>query len=82
MTDKLDNVGADKIKEIWEVENWGPDEWAEQVLAEMAFAKVMNVQYVTDKSKLKRVVRVTGCGALRTVWCWSLRTTTRTSLWR
>ena len=47
---------ADKIEEIWEVENWGLDEWAEQVLAEMAFAKVMNVQYVCDKSKLKKVV--------------------------
>ena len=56
MTDKLDNVGADKIEEIWEVENWGPDEWAEQVLAEMVFAKVMNVQYVSDRSNLKKVV--------------------------
>jgi hypothetical protein len=30
---------AEKSKEIWEVENWGQDEWAEQVLAEIAFAK-------------------------------------------
>jgi hypothetical protein len=43
---------ADKIQEIWEVENWGDDEWAEQVLAEMAFAQVMNVQYVPERDNL------------------------------
>jgi hypothetical protein len=43
---------ADKIKEVWEVENWGEDEWAEQVLAEIAFAKAMNVQHVPDCNKL------------------------------
>ena len=44
---------ADKIKEIWEVENWGHDEWAEQVLAEIAFAKAMNVQYFLRCDKLQ-----------------------------
>jgi hypothetical protein len=39
---------TDKIKEIWEVENWGEDEWIEQVVAEVAFAKVMNVQFFPD----------------------------------
>jgi hypothetical protein len=43
---------ADKIKEIWEVENWGDDEWAEQVLAEIVFSKAMNVQYFPDCKKL------------------------------
>ena len=33
------------MKEIWEVENWGDNEWTEQALAEIAFAKSMNVQY-------------------------------------
>jgi hypothetical protein len=35
----------DKAKEIWEVENWGEDEWIEQVLAEVALAKAINVQH-------------------------------------
>jgi hypothetical protein len=39
-------------KEIWEVENWGGDEWAEQVLAEIAFSKAMNVQYFDDSKNL------------------------------
>jgi hypothetical protein len=43
---------AEKSKEIWEVENWGEDEWAEQVLAEIAFAKAMNVQHVPQCNKL------------------------------
>ena len=43
---------TDKIKEIWEVENWGEDEWAEQALAEIAFSKVMNIQYSPDGNKL------------------------------
>jgi len=43
---------TDKTKEIWELENWGPDEWAEQVMAEIAFAKAMNVQYVPERNKL------------------------------
>jgi hypothetical protein len=43
---------ADKIQEIWEAENWGKDEWAEQVLAEIAFAKAMNVQHVPDHNKI------------------------------
>jgi hypothetical protein len=32
---------TDKIKEIWQLENWGQEEWAEQVLAEIAFSKVV-----------------------------------------
>jgi hypothetical protein len=43
---------ADKINEIWDVENWGDDEWAEQVLAEIAFSKAMNVQYFPDRKNL------------------------------
>jgi hypothetical protein len=43
---------ADKIKEIWEVQNWGKDEWAEQVHAEFAFSKAMNVQYSPESSNL------------------------------
>jgi hypothetical protein len=43
---------ADKSKEIWEVENWGEDEWAEQVLAEVAFSKAINVQYFPECNKL------------------------------
>jgi len=43
---------ADKSKEIWELENWGHDEWFEQTMAEMAFADAMNVQYVPERNKL------------------------------
>ncbi len=43
---------TDKAKEIWEVENWGEAEWIEQVFAETAFAKVMNVQHVPQCHKL------------------------------
>jgi hypothetical protein len=39
---------ADKVKDIWEVENWGEDEWTEQVMAEVAFAQAMNLQYVPE----------------------------------
>jgi hypothetical protein len=39
---------TDNIEEIWEVENWGEDEWTEQVLAEFAFCKGMNVQFFPD----------------------------------
>src|SRR5262249_57699591 len=46
----------DKIQEIWEVENWGDDEWAEQTLAEMVFAKAMNIRYEPDRRNLKGVV--------------------------
>jgi hypothetical protein len=38
--------------EIWEVEDWGADAWVEQTIAEMAFAKAMNVQYVPECTKL------------------------------
>src|SRR5262249_56843926 len=46
----------DKIQEIWEVENWGDDEWIEQTRAEMVFAKAMNIQYEPDRTNLKEVV--------------------------
>jgi sugar (pentulose or hexulose) kinase len=69
--------------EIWEVENWGDDEWAEQVLAELAFAMALNVQHPLERGKLHSdTLRVIGCAALQTVWYCFLRTTTRTSLWR
>jgi len=47
---------ADKPKEIWEVENWGHDEWTKQVAAEHVFAEVMNVQYVSDPPNRNGVV--------------------------
>jgi hypothetical protein len=43
---------ADTSEEIWQIENWGNDEWAEQVLAEIAFSQVINVQHVPDSKKL------------------------------
>src|SRR5262249_7402911 len=43
---------TDKGKEIWELEDWGSHEWAEQALAELVFAKAMNVQYVFDRNNL------------------------------
>jgi hypothetical protein len=43
---------ADQVKEIWEVENWGEDEWTEQALAEVAFSKAMNVQYFPKPDNL------------------------------
>ena len=46
----------DKIQEIWEVENWGDDEWVEQTRAEMVFAKAMNIRYEPDRRNLKGVV--------------------------
>jgi hypothetical protein len=39
---------TDNIEGIWEVENWGEDEWTEQVLAEFAFCKALNVQFFPD----------------------------------
>jgi hypothetical protein len=47
---------ADKIKEIWQLENWGSGEWAEQALVEMVFAQVMNIKYKPDDSDLKGIV--------------------------
>jgi hypothetical protein len=47
---------AAKSKEIWEVEDWGEDEWAEQFLAEVAFSMAMNVQHVPDHNKIGHVV--------------------------
>ena len=46
----------DKIQEIWEVENWGDDEWVEQTRAEMVFAKAMNIRCEPDRRNLKGVV--------------------------
>lgn len=54
-----------KAKKIWELENWGDNEWAEQTLAEMAFAEIMKIQYVPDTHNLSgnvagyRIRRVT-----------------------
>lgn len=36
---------AHERKEIWELQNWGKDEWTEQALAELVFSKAMNIQY-------------------------------------
>ena len=47
---------TDQIKEIWQLENWGPGEWPEQTLVEMAFAQLMNIQYKPDDSDLKGIV--------------------------
>jgi hypothetical protein len=47
---------AAKSKEIWEVEDWGSEEWAEQFVAEIAFSMAMNVQYLFDGNKLNRSV--------------------------
>ena len=41
---------ADTNKEIWEVENWGEDEWTEQLLAEVAFSKAVDIQYFPDSN--------------------------------
>jgi hypothetical protein len=71
----------DTSKEIWEVENWGDNEWVEQALAEIAFAEIMNIQYVPNTDNLSgsvagyRVRRATN----RLVLVPSDRT--RTSLW-
>jgi hypothetical protein len=43
---------TDKNKEIWEVEEWGPDEWIEQTAAEITFAIAMNIQYAPDHNNL------------------------------
>jgi hypothetical protein len=47
---------AAKSKEIWEVEDWGYEEWREQFLAEVAFSMFMNVQYLFDGNKHNRSV--------------------------
>jgi hypothetical protein len=49
-----------KIKEIWQIENWGEDEWAEQILAEIAFSKAMNVEYVFDFDRSKLCGSIAG----------------------
>jgi hypothetical protein len=43
---------TDKTQEIWEVENWGDDEWTEQALAETVFSKAMNIQYLPEPDSL------------------------------
>jgi hypothetical protein len=47
---------ATESKEIWEVEDWGYEEWFEQFLAEVAFSMFMNVQYTFDGNKHNRSV--------------------------
>ena len=44
---------ANTSEEIWEVENWGENEWIEQALAEIVFSKAMNVQYFGDPTNLR-----------------------------
>jgi hypothetical protein len=69
--------------EIWEVENWGDDEWTEQTVAEIAFSKaILNVQYFPDFKIFPEMLEAIGYAGLRMVWCCSLQTTTGTSLWR
>jgi len=46
--DTFKEIWEIEFKKIWEVENWGTEEWAEQVLAEIAFAKIINVQYFPE----------------------------------
>jgi hypothetical protein len=41
-------------QEIWEVENWGTEEWVEQFLAEIAFCKGMNVQFPDSEGLVAR----------------------------
>jgi hypothetical protein len=50
--DKRRTARTDKIKQIWELESWGHAEWAEQAMAEMAFAMAINVQHVLDPKEL------------------------------
>lgn len=38
--------------QIWQVENWGNEEFIEQAMAEMAFAKWMGIQHVLDPENL------------------------------
>ena len=54
-----------EFKQIWEVENWGVDEWFEQFMAEVGFAQVMNVQYNFPDSD-KPCGRVAGYRVRRT----------------
>jgi hypothetical protein len=52
---KLEQVKRDAPpadKKIRQVENWGPNEWGEQVMAELVFAKVMNIQFVPQGDQL------------------------------
>ena len=45
-----------KSKEIWEIEGWGTEEWIEQTMAEIGFAKLMNVQHTVRHDRLNRNV--------------------------
>src|SRR5262249_19928825 len=47
---------ADDKKEIWDLEEWGPDEWVEQTAAEVAFAIAMNVHYAPERNNLNGIV--------------------------
>jgi len=58
---------ARKFKEIWEVENWGEDEWTEQVLAEIAFAKAMNSNTFLIAINSAEALRAIGCAVLQMV---------------
>jgi len=47
---------AKNPKEIWELEEWGPDEWFEQTAAELTFAIAVDVQYAPDPNNRKGFV--------------------------
>ena len=51
--DYVETVVDPNKQEIWEFEEWEQDEWTEQTLAEIAFAKAMNVYYVLEPNKLR-----------------------------
>jgi hypothetical protein len=40
------------MKEIWEIAEWGRAEWVEQALAELAFAKYINVRRLSEVDEL------------------------------
>jgi hypothetical protein len=38
----------ESMKEIWEIEEWGPEEWVQQTIAEVVFAKHINVRHLPE----------------------------------
>jgi hypothetical protein len=42
----------DRNQKIWQLEDWGPDEWKEQTRAEMAFAIAMDIEFTLDTTEL------------------------------
>jgi hypothetical protein len=45
----VDSLNKQRIHEL---QNWGPDEWTEQTMAEMGFAKAMNVHHLPSPDQL------------------------------